>query len=597
MAKNNAEEKSKTKNMSMVSVIKTLFPCVKGYGVPAILSGITIMLEVVLEIFIPFLMARIIDVGIPNKDIGYIAKIGGLMVLFAMLSLLFGALSARFASVASTGFAKGIREAEFKKIQDFSFYNVDRFSSSSLITRLTTDVTNTQMSFMMVIRTLVRAPLMLIGAIIMATAINGELTFIFLAAIPVLLIALALIMSKAHPRFQFMLKKFDKLNSKIQEALIGIRVVKAFVRGDYEEEKFEDAAKQVRDAQVRAEKIVIFNMPIMQLMMFACIIAILWFGGNMIIAETMQIGQLISFISYVSQILMSLMMISMIFVMLVISRASMVRISEVLNEKIDIDETGTVKEVSDGSISFNNVSFSYFKDENNLVLEDINLNIASGETIGIIGGTGSAKTTLVQLIPRLYDVTLGNVCVGGRDVKDYDLVSLRDAVAMVLQKNVLFSGTIRENLRWGDKEATDEEIVAACESAQAHDFIMSFPNGYDTELGQGGVNLSGGQKQRLCIARALLKKPKIIILDDSTSAVDTATDKKIRDMLAKHSPDVTKLIIAQRIDSVKDADRIIVIDEGRICGFGTHSELMQSNEIYREVYDSQQKGADEYAGA
>ncbi len=597
MNQNNATVKDKTKSMSMGSVIKTLFPCVKGYGVPAILSGITIMLEVVLEIFIPFLMAKIIDVGIPNKDIGYIAKIGGLMVLFAMLSLLFGALSARFASIASTGFAKGIREAEFKKIQDFSFYNVDRFSSSSLITRLTTDVTNTQMSFMMVIRTLVRAPLMLVGAIIMATAINQDLTFVFLAAIPVLVIALALIMSKAHPRFQFMLKKFDKLNSKIQEALIGIRVVKAFVRGDYEEEKFEDAANQVREAQVRAEKIVIFNMPIMQLMMYACIIAILWFGGNMIIAETMQIGQLISFISYVSQILMSLMMISMIFVMLVISRASMYRIAEVLNEKIDIDETGTVKEVQNGSICFNDVSFSYFKDENNLVLENINLNIGSGETIGIIGGTGSAKTTLVQLIPRLYDTTKGSVYVGGRDVRDYDLVSLRDAVAMVLQKNVLFSGTIKENLRWGDKEATDEEIVAACESAQAHDFIMSFPNGYDTELGQGGVNLSGGQKQRLCIARALLKKPKIIILDDSTSAVDTATDKKIRDMLAKHAPEVTKMIIAQRIDSVKDADRIIVMDEGRICGFGTHTELMQSNEIYREVYESQQKGVDEYARA
>ena len=585
-------DENKAPRIKLRTVLKTLMPCAKGYGFAAIMSGVTIMLEVVLEIFIPFLMSKIIDVGVKNGDIGYIAKTGGLMVLFALLSLLFGALSARLASVASAGFAKGIRKAEFKKIQEFSFYNVDRFSTSSLITRLTTDVMNTQMSFMMVIRTLVRAPLMLIGAIIMATRINSSLTFVFLAAVPVLAFAIIFIMTKAHPRFQFMLKKFDKLNSKIQESLIGIRVVKAFVRGEYEEKLFNDAAKNVRNAQVRAEKVVIFNMPIMQLVMYMTIIAILWFGGNMMIVGTMELGQLTSFISYVSQILMSLMMISMIFMMLVISRASMNRITEVLNEKIDIEETGTVKEVADGSIKFDNVAFSYFKDENNLVLENINLDIHSGETIGIIGGTGSAKTTLVQLIPRLYDTTLGTVSIGGRDVKEYDLMALRDAVAMVLQKNVLFTGTIKENLRWGDKNATDEEIVAACEAAQAHEFISSFPDGYDTELGQGGVNLSGGQKQRLCIARALLKNPKVIILDDSTSAVDTATDKKIRDMLATHAPEVTKLIIAQRIDSVKDADRIIVMDEGRICGFGTHSELMQTNEIYREVYDSQQKGAD-----
>lgn len=567
--------------------MKKIFGYIGEFKLQTILTPISVIFEVLLEIYIPFLMAKIIDVGIVNKDLIYISKMGLSMILMALMALAFGALSAKFGATASTGLAKNLRFAMFEKIEKFSFSNIDNFSTASLITRLTTDVTNTQNAFMVVIRMLARSPVMLIGATLMAVRINGELAVIFLIAIPVLAIALGIIIVKAFPRFQIMLKKYDKMNSSIQETLIAIRVVKAFVRGNYEEEKFEISADDVRKAQVRAEKIIILNNPIMQLVMYACMISISWFGGNMIINGSMLAGQLMSFISYVSQILMSLMMISMASVMLVMSKASINRINEVLDEKIDItdDESDESINVCDGSIEFENVSFSYKKD-GNPVLENINLKIESGQTVALIGGTGSAKTTLVQLIPRLYDVSGGAVKVGGKNVKDYKIKALRDAVAMVLQKNVLFSGTIKENLKWGNDDATDEMIINACKDAQAHDFIMSFPDGYETYLGQGGVNVSGGQKQRLCIARALIKNPKILILDDSTSAVDTATDKKIREAFKKNK-DITVIIIAQRISSIMDADKIIILDDGKINAVGTHNSLIKSNEIYREIYESQ----------
>ena len=430
-------------------------------------------------------------------------------------------------------------------------------------------------------------------ATILAARINGELVMIFFVAVPILAVAIGLVMTKAHPRFAAMLKKYDALNASVQENLIAIRVVKAFVRSDYEKDKFNKSAEDVRQMQLKAEKLIIFMMPIMQMIVYVCICAVLWFGGNKIVQGTMLTGELISFISYVTQILMSLMMMSMLFLNLVLSRASLGRIIEVLDEVPDIQNgENPVREIPDGSIDFDDVYFNYKKDSDNYILSDVNLHIKSGETIGIIGGTGSAKSTLVQLIPRLYDVSRGKVCVGGRDVRDYDIEALRDAVAMVLQKNVLFSGSIRDNLRWGDKNATQEEIEAACRAAQAHDFIMSFPDGYDTDLGQGGVNVSGGQKQRLCIARALLKHPKVVILDDSTSAVDTATDASIRRALRDEFNHITTLIIAQRIASVMDADRIVVLNDGRIEDVGTHDELMARSEIYREVYTSQMKGAE-----
>lgn len=558
-----------------------------------ILTPILIIGEVIMEVRIPMLMANVVNIGIQNRDIVYVMQEGGMMVLMAVLSLIFGAGAARTAAVASMGFAKEVRQAMFYRIQDYSFSNVDRFSTSSLITRMTTDITNTQNAFMMVIRMMVRAPIMLISASLMAVSLNKELSVIFLFAIPVLAVALIGIITKAYPRFQVMLKKYDDLNSKVQENLIGIRVVKAFVRGDYENEGFEEASAALRDTQRKAEKVIVLNMPIMQMVMYACIVAILWIGGNMIIVGGMETGDLVSFISYISQILMSLMMISMAFTMLVISKASITRIVEVLKETPDIPECGDADlMVKDGSVEFDNVCFSYKGDlaSSSCALRDINLSIKSGETVGIIGGTGSSKSSLVHLIPRLYEATAGIVRVGGRDVREYTQNHLRQEVAMVLQKNVLFSGTIKENLRWGRQDATDEEIVEACKAAQAHDFVMSFPNGYDTELGQGGVNVSGGQKQRLCIARALLKKPKILILDDSTSAVDTATDSKIREAFSRELADTTTIIIAQRISSVCDADKIVVMDNGRIHAVGTHEELLASNEIYREVYESQQKG-------
>lgn len=576
-------------------MIKQLKPYLAKYRLPSILAPLTVIVEVLLEIQIPFLMAKIVDQGITTRDLNYVFQIGAIMVLVALCSLLFGVLSGRFAAKGAMGFGSELRKAVFDKIQEFSFANIDRFSTPSLVTRLTTDITNTQMAYMMVIRVLVRAPVMLVSATIMAATINGDLVRVFLIVIPILAIALATMSTLAFPRFNAMLKKYDGLNAQVQENLIAIRVVKAFVRARYEKKKFAEANDSLMQASLAAEKIIILGMPIMMLTMYATIIAILWFGGNMIIGGTLLTGELISFISYVTQILMSLMMIAQVFIMIVLSRSSVSRIIEVLEEPISItDETAAPSlTADDGSIEYRNVSFKYQEDAAENILTGIDFSIASGETVGIIGGTGSAKTTLVQLIPRLYDVTDGQVLVGGHDVRDYTLDHLRSVVAMVLQKNVLFSGTIKDNLKWGDENATDEEVIAAAKAACAHDFIMSFPEGYDTYLGQGGVNVSGGQKQRLCIARALLKKPKIIILDDSTSAVDTATDAAIREGFRQNLKDTTAIIIAQRISSVSDADKIIVLDEGRIDAIDTHENLLENNAIYREVFHSQQKGVEE----
>lgn len=576
-------------------MIRKLAPCVGKYKIYAILTPVVMVGEVSMEILIPYIMANIINNGIQGDGgVPYIVKMGIIMAVMSVFSLACGALGAYFGSKASMGFAKNLRQRMFAKVQDFSFSNVDKFSTASLVTRLTTDVTNTQMAFMMCIRMAFRAPVMLVGAIIMAIAMKPDLSAVLLFSVPILATALALIMSKAHPRFEKMLSKYDSMNADVQENLIGIRAVKAFVREDYEKDKFRNSADLVRKAQISAEKLVILNGPIMQLTMYATIIMVLWFGGNMVVGGTMSIGDLSSFITYVTQILSSLMMVSMLFMMFVISRASITRIVEVLDEQPDIsDENASDILPADGSIEFKNVTFSYNNTAEEPVLKNIDLSIASGETIGIIGGTGSAKTTLVSMIPRLYDVTEGEVLVGGRNVKDYKLENLRNQVSVVLQKNVLFSGTIRENLKWGDAEASDEEIKQACQWAQAHDFVESFPDGYETDLGQGGVNVSGGQKQRLCIARALLKKPKVVILDDSTSAVDTATDSLIRKAFREQLGDTTTIIIAQRITSVMDCDRIIVMDDGTINGIGTHQQLLASNAIYKEVYDSQQKGDDQ----
>ncbi len=579
-------------------MIKKLASYVREYKIFAILTPVVMIGEVVMEILIPYLMADIVnrvnDLGseMTGEDLQFVATRGLMMVGMSLISLLFGALGGAFGSRASMGFAKNLRSALFSKVQDFSFGNVDHFSTSSLITRLTTDVNHVQMSFMMLIRSAVRSPMMLIGAVIMAVKLNSRLAGIFLLAIPVLGISFWLISSNAHPRFQAMLKKYDALNASVQENLIAIRIVKAFVRERHEMDKFQVSADDVRKAQMRAEKVIILNMPIMQLTMYACILAVLWLGGGMIIGGSFNLGDLAAFLTYISQTLTSLMMLSMLFMMMIISIAAARRICEVLDEEPEIRDAkeGQNLNLADGSIEFRGVSFSYHKDPNNLNLTDINLQIKSGETVGIIGGTGSAKTSLVQMIPRLYDALDGQVLVGGRNVKDYSLRTLRDGVAMVLQKNVLFSGTIRENLLWGNENATQEDLEEACRNADAHGFISSFPDGYETHLGQGGVNVSGGQKQRLCIARALLKKPKIIILDDSTSAVDTATDARIRSAFRTKLSGVTTLIIAQRISSVQDADRIVVMDDGKISDVGTHEELLSRNRIYQEVYTSQQKG-------
>lgn len=575
-------------------MLKKLMPCVGRYKVYAVLAPIMMLIEVAMEVLLPIVMKEIIDNGISAQNTEYCLRMGLLMIGMSLFSMLGGALSGKFAAIAGTGFAKGVRKSLFEKIQDFSFYNVDRYSTASLVTRLTTDVTNTQMAFMTVIRILVRGPAMLIFATAMAITINARMSLIFAVAIPVLAVSLFFIMTKAHPRFKIMLKKYDNLNSTVQEDLVAIHTVKSFVREDYENKKFMDCSEEVRKTQVHAEKLIILNGPIMQLCMYGCMIAVFFFGANLTINGMMTTGDITSFITYIMQILMSLMMIAMSLVQVVLSRASMSRIVEVIDEKIDIDDTSADPSLKpmDGSVVFNDVKFGYSKNAGNLVFNGIDFSIKSGETVGIIGGTGSAKSTLVQLIPRLYDVCGGSIVVGGHDVREYKLRNLRDDVAMVLQKNVLFSGTILENLRWGNENATMEQVIEAAKAAEAHDFIMSFPKGYDTDLGQGGVNVSGGQKQRLCIARALLKNPKIIILDDSTSAVDTATDARIRAAFRKNLKHITTIIIAQRISSVSDADKIIVMDDGKIDGIGTHDELMKSNEIYREVYASQMKGVE-----
>jgi ATP-binding cassette subfamily B protein len=586
----------------MSTIGKLMAGLEKKYKVYTGLSPLTMVGEVVMETVIPLLMAKIIDVGIANKDIAYVTKMGLIMIGAACLSLTCGALGARFSAVAALGFSRNLRRRLFAKVQDFSFGNVDHFSTSSLVTRLTTDVTNTQNTYQMVVRMCVRAPFMLISGTVMACFLNLQLSTVFFVVIPVLGVSLGLIAKAAYPRFKVMLAQYDKLNNTVQENVTAIRVVKSFVRGKFENEKFADAADNVRKTQLKAEKIVILNMPLMQIVVYACIIVALWFGGKMIIVGKMKTGELISFITYITQILMSLMMLSMVFIMLILSRASISRITEVLDEVPEIKnpapltftngegkmETGVFNKVPNGSVDFDHVSFSYTKDVNNVVLDDVSLHIESGQVVGLLGGTGSSKTTLVSLIPRLYDTLNGTVSVGGIDVRKYDLVTLRDSVSMVLQKNVLFSGTIKDNLRWGNENATDEEITAACVAADADEFVRSFPKGYDTDLGQGGVNISGGQKQRLCIARALLKKPKVLILDDSTSAVDTATDARIRQALRTSLPDTTKIVIAQRIASVKEADVIFVLDNGKVSGVGTHEQLLKSNEIYREVYESQQ---------
>ena len=574
-------------------MLKKLWQFTKNYKRFLLVCPLLMIGEVLMETLIPLLMGKIVDVGIAESNLGYVLKTGGLMMLMSLCSLAFGAGAARFSAVGGAGFAKQLRKALFDKVQTFSFYNIDRFSTASLVTRMTTDVNNTQNMVMLCSRMLFRAPFMLVIATILTARINGELVMIFFVAVPVLAVTIGFAMSKAHPRFTAMLKKYDALNASVQENLIAIRVVKAFVRSDYEKEKFDKSVDDVREMQLKAEKLIVVMMPIMQMIVYLCICAVLWFGGNKIVQGTMLTGELISFISYVTQILMSLMMLSMLLLNLVLSRASIGRIVEVLDEVPDIQNgANALDTIPDGSIDFDDVYFSYKKGSENYILSDVNLHIKPGETIGILGGTGSAKSTLVQLIPRLYDVSRGSVRVGGHDVREYDVEALRDAVAMVLQKNVLFSGTIRDNLRWGDKDATQEEIEAACRAAQAHDFIMSFPNGYDTDLGQGGVNVSGGQKQRLCIARALLKHPKVVILDDSTSAVDTATDASIRRALHEEFSHITTLIIAQRVASVMNADKIIILDEGRIADMGTHDELMARSAIYREIYTSQMKGAE-----
>ena len=577
-------------------MFKKIIPYTKKHIFFAILAPVTIAIEVLLEIRIPKLMADIVDIGIGTGNIDFIIKTGTVMVLLALFSMVFGMASAVCSSIASMGFGAELRKGIFEKFQDFSFANLDKFTTPSLITRITTDVNNTQHAYMMIIRMMVRSPLMLISATYMAYTINSSLVFVFLTAIPILAAGMFFIAKASFPKFSVLMKKYDGINSTIQENLTAIRVVKTFVRSSYEKIKFSKSNSELCQTSVNAEKITILTGPLMQVVMYSSIIAILWFGGNMVVSGSMQTGELISFVSYVTQILTSLMMISMAFIMLTNARASISRINDVLSEESDITDAHADKNlcVENGSIKFENVLFKYNHDSDDYILKNINFEIKSGETIGILGGTGSAKTTLVHLIPRLYDVDNGAVFVGGKNVKDYNLKTLRDAVAMVLQQNVLFSGTIKENLKWGNDDATDEEIIKACKDAQAYDFIMSFPDGFESVLGQGGVNVSGGQKQRLCIARALIKKPKIIILDDSTSAVDTATDSKIRDAF-KNLENITKIIIAQRITSIKDADKIIVIDDGAISAIGTHEQLLEQNDIYREVYDVQQKGVDEYA--
>lgn len=575
-------------------VIKKLAKNIGEYKFPSILAPLTVTAEVIMEVLMPITMADIIDKGIYGNDMNFVLKTGIILVLMTIMSLIFGALSGSFAAKASAGFAKNLRKNMYHRVQEFSFLNIDKFSTSSIVTRLTTDVTNLQNAYQMIIRIAVRSPAMMIFSLVMAININKKLSLVFLFAIPVIAVSLFVIAKNAHPVFEKMFKKYDRLNTVVQENVRGVRVVKSFVRDEFETNKFGEASDDIKRLSKRAERMLSFNGPVMQLCVYACILAISWFGARIIVSTgstELTTGQLTSLISYTTQILMSLMMMSMIFVMLTMSRASAKRIVEILDEESTItNPENPVTEVADGSIEFKNASFGYNK---KMCLRNINLKIESGQTIGVIGGTGSSKTSLIQLIPRLYDVNEGAVLVGGTDVRDYDISVLRNQVSVVLQKNELFSGTIKENLRWGDKNATDEEIQRVCKLAMADEFIQLFPDKYDTHIEQGGTNVSGGQKQRLCIARALLKKPKILILDDSTSAVDTRTDALIKKAFAEEIPDTTKLIIAQRVSSVQDADKIVIMENGVIDDVGTHTELLERNEIYREIYYSQLKGGEE----
>lgn len=572
-------------------MIKRLAGSLRQYKKDVMITPIFVTMEVIMDVIIPLLMANLIDYGINKGNMGEIWRIGAALIASAIISLIFGTLSGNYAAKAAAGYAKNLRQDMYYNLQDFSFQNIDKFSTASIITRLTTDVTNVQDAFQMIIRIAVRAPMMIIFSLIMASGINFRLSIIFFLIIPALGSGLYFITKNAHPIFERVFRTYDKLNNVVQENLRGIRVVKSYVREEHEKEKFNEVSNDIYKGFTKAQKLVAFNGPLMQFCVYTCMLLISWFGAKMIVSKTMTTGELVSLISYTMQILISLMMLSMVFVMITISRNSAERIVEVLNEKSDLHNCDNPAfKVENGDISFKNVSFSYAGDKNKLCLTDINIDIKSGETVGIIGGTGSSKTSLVQLIPRLYDVTEGSITVGGVDVRDIDIETLRNAVAMVLQKNVLFSGTIKENLRWGCEDAKDEELVRACKLAQADEFVTSFPEQYDTYIEQGGSNVSGGQKQRLCIARALLKKPKILILDDSTSAVDTRTDALIRKAFHEEIPNTTKIIIAQRIASVEDADKIIVMDDGRINAIGTHEQLLRNNEIYREVYTSQVKG-------
>ena len=578
-------------------MIKRLAKCVREYKLPSFLSALFVSLEVVMEVLIPFEMADMLDYGINAGNMDFVIKSGIRLMIFACLTILFGNLAGRAASTAACGFGKNLRHDMYYNIQNFSFSNIDKFSTASLITRMTTDVQNVQQAYLMLVRIAFRSPIMMIFSAVFAFRIYPKLALVFVACLPVLMAGLIFIIKKTHPIFVKVFKTYDRLNRTVQENLRGIRVVKSFIREDHETEKFDETSDSIRRDFTRAEKNIAWNAPLMQSCSYTCMLLVSWLGANAIIASGnnpdlgLTTGMLMSLITYSMQILMSVMMLSFIFVMIIISRESANRICEVLKEESDIKNVEhPVSEVKDGSISFEHVTFRYSEKADKNVLDDICISIKSGETVGIIGGTGSSKSTLVQMIPRLYDVTEGSVSVGGVDVREYDIETLRDSVAMVLQKNVLFSGTVRENLLWGNEHATQEEIEHACDLAQASPFINEMPEKYETYIEQGGANVSGGQKQRLCIARALLKKPKVLILDDSTSAVDTKTDALIRKAFAEEIPDTTKIIIAQRIASVMDADKIIILDAGKIVAMGTHEELLETSEIYRETYESQMKG-------
>ena len=576
-------------------MIKRLLKSVREFKKDALLTPFFVVLEVVMEVIIPLVMALLIDKGIDGQDMAAIWKYGIILVLCAMLALVFGAAAGTFAARASTGFARNLRHDMYYNVQNFSFSNIDKFSTGSIVTRLTTDVTNVQNAFQMCTRIAVRCPVMLVFALFMAMKINSRMALVFLAVLPILAIGMGILMKVVGPVFERAFKIYDRMNTVVQENVRGIRVVKTYVREDHETEKFEGVSGMLYRTFSKAQKTMAGVMPLMQFCMYACMLLISWFGARLIVGGSMTTGELTSMFSYAMQILMSLMMVAMVFVMITMAKASAERVAEILDEQPDLhNPANPIREVKDGAIEFDDVSFSYKGDERKLALKNVNLHIKAGQTVGILGGTGSAKSTLVQLIPRLYDTTHGTVKVGGVDVRDYDIEALRDQVAMVLQKNVLFSGTIKENLRWGDENASDEELERVCRQAQADEFIQQMPDKYDTHIEQGGSNVSGGQKQRLCIARALLKKPKILILDDSTSAVDTKTDALIRKAFAEEIPDTTKIIIAQRVSSVQDADQIVILDGGTVQAVGTHDELLAANTIYQEIYNQQnRKGGEE----